>query len=84
MVHFHKTAGQFYQPLQHIQHLIFSMLDTDTDNRTGNIKIQHYGYPNQLFQIKVQSRMPGQGRRREDWPTGREEEGRHALNIGKE
>ena len=50
------------------------MLDTDTDNRTGNIKIQHYGYPNQLFQIKVQSRMPGQGRRREDWPTAIEEE----------
>ena len=47
------------------------------------IKIQHYGYPNQLFQIKVQSRMPGQGRRREDWPTAIEEEQRHALNIGK-
>ena len=76
MMYFHKTAGQFHQPLQHIQHLIFPMVDDITDNiEQATSRIYTRNIPNQLLQFtEVQSRTQGQGRHREDWPTTIEEE----------
>ena len=63
MMYFHKTAGQFHQPLQHIQHLIFPMFGDTTDNieettsskiYTRNIQINCYNSQN--FKVEGESK----------------------------